>query len=360
MFHSCKNSVSASKSNRMNPQEQKTREVINAHRLRVFRLMSNLSQEVMRRGNEHDNSKFEPEEFPYYTAAIDDFNKHPFGTDGYNKAKESLGDAVRHHYAHNRHHPEYNRQNEEWRPVVGFEEHYEVSNYGNVRSVDRIISRSTQGDFVKKGQLLAQYVTPKGYCRTQLQAGDKCKNVMVHYLVAKMFIPNPKNKPTINHIDGCKTNNYVSNLEWATNSEQLIHAYDTGLREANIKYAVTCETLGITTIGIDKMAEELRKRGYKRARASGVWRCIHEPRGAKHLDLEFTATRFETWMNSPVKDMNLIDLLEMLCDWKAATQNHPENPGDLTKSIRILGEKYKISPQLAQIIYNTARDYGML
>lgn len=322
--------------------------------------MSNLSQEVIKRGYEHDESKFGPEELPYYTAAIDDFNKYPFGTDGYNKAKESLGDAVKHHYAHNRHHPEFNRQREEWRPVVGFEQHYEVSNYGDVRSLDRIISRPTQGDFIKKGQLLTQYVTPKGYCRIQLRAGDKCKNVMIHYLVAKAFVPNPNNKPTINHIDGCKTNNYALNLEWATNSEQLIHAYDNGLREANIKYVVTCETLEITTIGIDKMAEELRERGYKRARASAIWRCIHEPRGAKHLDLEFTATRFETWMNSPVNDMNLIDLLEMLCDWKSATLNHPEQMGNLKKSIEWATAKYKISPELAAILYNTARDYGML
>lgn len=126
----------------------------------------------MRRGNEHDNSKFEPEEFPYYTAAIDDFNKHPFGSAGYNKAKESLGDAVKHHYAHNRHHPEY---------------------------------------------------------------------------------------------------------------------FDNG-----------------------------------------------------------------------VNGMNLIDLLEMLCDWKSATQNHPEKPGDMRKSIAWATEKYKISPELAQILYNTARDYGLL
>ena len=323
-------------------------------------MMSMLSQAVMLRGNRHDESKLDPEEFPYYADAIDEFEKHQFGSEGYKKAKDSLGPALTYHFKNNRHHPEYNRQNEEWKPISGFEGHYEVSNYGDIRSVDRTISRPKQGDFVKKGQLLTQYVTPKGYCRTQLQVGDKCKNVMVHYIVAKAFIPNPKGKPTINHIDGCKTNNYVSNLEWATNSEQLIHAYDNGLRDAPIKYVVTCETLEITTIGIDKMVKELQARGYKRARASGIWRCIHEPRGAKHLDLEFTATRFETWMNSPVNDMNLVDLLEMLCDWKSATMNHPEKPGDLSKSIQILGERYNISPQLAKVLYNTAHDFEMI
>ena len=128
---------------------------------------------------------------------IDEFEKHQFGSEGYKKAKDSLGPALTYHFKNNRHHPEYNRQNEEWKPISGFEGHYEVSNYGDIRSVDRTISRPKQGDFVKKGQLLTQYVTPKGYCRTQLQVGDKCKNVMVHYIVAKAFIPNPKGKPTI-------------------------------------------------------------------------------------------------------------------------------------------------------------------
>ena len=58
--------------------------------------------------------------------------------------------------------------------------------------------------------------------------------------------------------------------------------------------------------------------------------------------------------------MNLVDLLEMLCDWKSATMNHPEKPGDLSKSIQILGERYNISPQLAKVLYNTAHDFEMI
>jgi hypothetical protein len=134
--------------------------------------MAKLSQEVIKRGYDHDLTKLEPEELPHYVATIDEFDKHPFGTEGYKKAKESLGPSVQHHYKHNRHHPE------------------------------------------------------------------------------------------------------------------------------------------------------------------------HFPDG--------------------VDGMNLIDLLEMVCDWKAATQNHPENVGDMQKSIQWAEEKYKISPQLANILYNTARDYGML
>ena len=134
--------------------------------------MSKMSQEVIRRGNQHDASKYDPEEFPIYAEMTDEFQHHPFGSVGYENAKEAIKPASEHHFRHNRHHPEH---------------------FGN---------------------------------------------------------------------------------------------------------------------GID--------------------------------------------------GMNLVDLLEMVCDWKSATLNNPDRPGDLTKSIQIATEKYKISPQLAKILYNTAVDFEML
>lgn len=61
-----------------------------------------------------------------------------------------------------------------------------------------------------------------------------------------------------------------------------------------------------------------------------------------------------------IEDMNLIDVLEMICDWKAATQNYPSSIGNISNSVEILSEKYKISPQLKLIIYNTLRDFKMI
>jgi len=87
--------------------EKKTRKVIDAHRLRVFQYMSQMSKDIMYRGNVHDESKLGPHEFLHHVRMIEEFEKHPFGTEGYDKAKEGLGPAVEHHFLHNRHHPEY-------------------------------------------------------------------------------------------------------------------------------------------------------------------------------------------------------------------------------------------------------------
>lgn len=81
------------------------------------------------------------------------------------------------------------------------------------------------------GLYLMMQVDKVGYCSYKMyrDGNTKGSTVMVHRLVATAFIPNPENKPTVNHIDGNKANNHVSNLEWATMKEQINHAIDTGL-----------------------------------------------------------------------------------------------------------------------------------
>ena len=83
-----------------------------------------------------------------------------------------------------------------------------------------------------------------GYLYVNLCKGGKPKNFFVHRLVALCFIPNPENKPEINHIDGHPLNNHVSNLEWCTRSENVQHAFDTGLMpqgEDNLKALLSNE-----------------------------------------------------------------------------------------------------------------------
>ena len=120
----------------------------------------------------------------------------------------------------------YNRI--EWRPIKGYEGLYEVSNTGEIKSLPKV-RKNGSGYYIQKEKLLRQSNTTTGYKKVELVKDGKRKSLKVHRLVAQAFIPNPQNKPQVNHLDGNKINNNVSNLEWATISENVQHGYDTGL-----------------------------------------------------------------------------------------------------------------------------------
>lgn len=112
-----------------------------------------------------------------------------------------------------------------WKDIKGYEGIYQVSNIGRVRSFDRY-TRGLKKMF-KPGCIRKPFDTT-GYESVALSnSGDK--TFMVHRLVADAFIPNPKGLPCVNHIDGNKKNNVVSNLEWVTYSENTRHAIRIGL-----------------------------------------------------------------------------------------------------------------------------------
>ena len=105
-----------------------------------------------------------------------------------------------------------------WKDIQGYEGIYQVSNLGNVKSLDRL---STNGRRLK-GKLLAKTAS-KGYVKVTLTNKNMSDNRDIHRLVAEAFIPNPDNKPQVNHIDEDKTNNTVDNLEWCTAKENINH-----------------------------------------------------------------------------------------------------------------------------------------
>lgn len=119
---------------------------------------------------------------------------------------------------------------EEWPDVIGWEQYYEVSNLGNIRSKDRLRKHSRSGNYyVFKGRPIKVYPYENDYTQVELNAGGLKKTYYVHRLVAQAFIPNLDNKPQVNHIDGDKSNNCVTNLEWVTRSQNMRHAADIGL-----------------------------------------------------------------------------------------------------------------------------------
>jgi hypothetical protein len=123
-----------------------------------------------------------------------------------------------------------------WKKIIGFRSFYEVSNYGNVRSINRIVIRKTIKGFENlnyTGRILKPYQDTNGYFSVRLSSNSKAKTIRVHRLVAMAFIENPENKETINHKDGNKLNNNCYNLEWATYLENNQHAVKTGLIKRN-------------------------------------------------------------------------------------------------------------------------------
>lgn len=115
---------------------------------------------------------------------------------------------------------------EEWRPVVGYEGYYEVSNWGNVRSVDRVITSGAK----RKGAMLTPWKFGIGHLSVSLNRGRSKKNKQVHRLVAEAFLPNPEGYPIVRHLDDVPDHNHVSNLRWGTYSENSYDAIRNGGR----------------------------------------------------------------------------------------------------------------------------------
>lgn len=127
-------------------------------------------------------------------------------------------------------------KNELWKSINGYDGLYEVSNLGNIRSIDRtIIQKNRWGNdnmrCHKKGKLIKKQKHRCGYLSVGLAKQGKVKTFLVHRLVAEAFIPNPDNKETVNHINENKKDNRVENLEWATLPENI--KYGTGIRRCH-------------------------------------------------------------------------------------------------------------------------------
>lgn len=115
---------------------------------------------------------------------------------------------------------------ERWLPIPGYEGHYEVSEAGRIRSLDRYVEHSRSGRQFVAGRVLVARIDRKGYWRLTLSLDGHVKCWAVHRALMAAFMPRPDwQQMHVNHKDGVTTNNSLQNLEWCTASENRLHSY---------------------------------------------------------------------------------------------------------------------------------------
>ena len=168
-----------------------------------------------------------------------------------------------------------------WKAIKDYENLYEVSNQGQIRSKERQVN-VRNGTRTVKARIRKIFENKRGYMTVVLSKENKLKTFTVHQLVAQAFIPNFIKGTEVNHIDGNKTNNYVNNLEKSNPSHNQFHASATGLREKKgvSKYRNVCYQTRAHAVK--------RWAGYITHEGNKVygWKSFHtEEEAARHVDM---------------------------------------------------------------------------
>ena len=158
-------------------------------------------------------------------------------------------------------------ENEVWKDVLGYEGLYQVSNKGNVYSVER---KDTLGR-KQGGFILSPRCNENGYTMVNIYENGKRENKTVHRLVAEAFIPNTENLPQVNHIDEVKDNNNVENLEWCTSKHNNNH----GTRNERLAQTQSKKVVGVNI----KTGEVLTFSSTSEARRKGYFNISQACRG---------------------------------------------------------------------------------
>lgn len=141
-----------------------------------------------------------------------------------------------------------------WKPISGYNGLYEVSNIGRVRS-------KQHGDWF----IMKPYVNDNGYIVYRLSNNGKSKCKRVHRLMMEAFVGNDLENPIVNHKDGNKRNNTLSNLEWSTYAKNNKHARDTGLNPGELRskeVRAIIDGIEITERSPKRLAKRLHDLGY--------------------------------------------------------------------------------------------------
>jgi len=142
----------------------------------------------------------------------------------------------------------------------------EVSNFGRVRTLDRVVS-SVRRTYLKKGRILKQRDNGKGYLQLGFHVNGKQVTKLVHRLVAQAFLPNPDNLPQVNHKDCNPSNNCVSNLEWCNNSYNQIYREKFGISNTESR-GVPIFAVNLTTLKVSRFRSQ-----HEASRVLGVYQA---------------------------------------------------------------------------------------
>jgi len=120
---------------------------------------------------------------------------------------------------------------EQWKDIIEFDGQYQISNFGRIKGKERYVNSNYSQSGLRRIQESIKCLQNNGhgYLQIYVSLNRKRKVLYIHRLVGKYFIPNPQNKPEINHINGIKCDNRVFMLEWSTKKENISHAHKTGL-----------------------------------------------------------------------------------------------------------------------------------
>lgn len=161
---------------------------------------------------------------------------------------------------------------EVWKDVVGYEGIYKISNHGRLKSFHHN----------KSGRVMANRQNRRGYLIIDLSKNGVVHTTTLHRLVANAFIPNPENKPEVNHIDTNKANNCVDNLEWVTSKENMEHAALNGLLSYQKEICVSVAQYSLAGDFIKKfdcIADVEKETGISHRKISD---CLHGRRKTTH------------------------------------------------------------------------------